>query len=219
VKSLLAIILPRVFLCNNSTLENQGPIPEIDTSFFDVAKPLRFVPFKIHFWFLSAVHDQPICPLNLAMLMKYTFVYTRQVAGGKGDNRHVAQAAVLEELAGLLLDAPSAPLGRRRVAPSPTLPRERGREGWGDRGQGAIGVLAEILVARSVEQVEGQPLCSKLITAEETEMLRSRSTAIQSERTRRRSPRALTSPANWIAPPNSSNFSVEVVLPARPGAK
>jgi hypothetical protein len=34
-------------------------------------------------------------------------------------------------------------------------------------------------------------------------MPRSRSTAIQSERTRRRSPRAFTSPANWIAPPNS----------------
>jgi hypothetical protein len=33
-----------------------------------------------------------------------------------------------------------APLGRRRVAPSLTLPRERGREGWGDRGQGAVGV-------------------------------------------------------------------------------
>ena len=45
-------------------------------------------------------------------------------------------------------------------------------------------------------------------------MPRSRSTAIQSERARRRSPRALTSPANWIAPPNSSNFSVRVVLPA-----
>ena len=30
-----------------------------------------------------------------------------------------------------------------------------------------------------------------------------RSTAIQSERTRRRTPRALTSPANWIAPPNN----------------
>jgi hypothetical protein len=27
-------------------------------------------------------------------------------------------------------------------------------------------------------------------------------------------PRALTSPANWIAPPNSRNFSVKVVLPA-----
>ena len=39
-------------------------------------------------------------------------------------------------------------------------------------------------------------------------MPRSRSTAIQSERTRRRSPRAFTSPANWIAPPNTGNFSV-----------
>ncbi len=45
-------------------------------------------------------------------------------------------------------------------------------------------------------------------------MPRSRSIAIQSERARRRSPRALTSPASWIAPPNSSNFSVRVVLPA-----
>src|SRR6516165_499352 len=52
------------------------------------------------------------------------------------------------------------------------------------------------------------------MTAEETEMPRSRSIAIQSERVRRRSPRALTSPASWIAPPNSSNFSVSVVLPA-----
>jgi hypothetical protein len=50
----------------------------------------------------------------------------------------------------------------------------------------------EILVARRVEQIEASPSCSKLITAEETEMPRSRSTAIQSERTRRRSPRAYT---------------------------
>ena len=56
------------------------------------------------------------------------------------------------------------------------------------------------------------PWCSKLITAEETEMPPSRSTAVQSERTRRRSPRAFTSPASWIAPPNSSSFSVKVVL-------
>jgi hypothetical protein len=41
-----------------------------------------------------------------------------------------------------------------------------------DRGQGAIGVLAEILVARRVKQVEGDPAGSKLITAEETEMPR-----------------------------------------------
>jgi hypothetical protein len=35
----------------------------------------------------------------------------------KGDDRHVAQPGDLEELAGLLLDAPLAPLGRRRAAP------------------------------------------------------------------------------------------------------
>jgi hypothetical protein len=46
-------------------------------------------------------------------------------------------------------------------------------------------------------KLKASPSCSKLITAEETEMPRSRSTAIQSERTRRRSPRALTSPASW----------------------
>jgi hypothetical protein len=33
---------------------------------------------------------------------------------------------------------------------------------------------AEILVARRVEEVEGEPRCSKLINAEETEMPRSR---------------------------------------------
>ena len=57
----------------------------------------------------------------------------------EGDDRHVAQAADLEQLAGARLDA----LGgvdhhHRRI----------------DGGQGAIGVLAEILVARRVEQVE-----------------------------------------------------------------
>jgi hypothetical protein len=63
-------------------------------------------------------------------------------------------------------------------------------------------------------RLKASPSCSKLITAERTEMARSRSTAIQSERTRRRSPRALTSPANGIAPPNSGSFSVKMVLPA-----
>src|SRR5512147_641896 len=48
----------------------------------------------------------------------------------------------------------------------------------------------------------------------DTEMPRSRSTFIQSERARRASPRALTAPASWMAPPNSSSFSVSVVLPA-----
>src|SRR3954452_16543708 len=47
-----------------------------------------------------------------------------------------------------------------------------------------------------------------------TEMPRSRSTAIQSERVARRSRLALTWPASWIAPPNSRSFSVSVVLPA-----
>src|SRR6202030_3382079 len=47
-----------------------------------------------------------------------------------------------------------------------------------------------------------------------TEMPRSRSIFIQSERVLRRSPFALTCPARLIAPPNSSNFSVKVVFPA-----
>src|SRR6188508_1978624 len=46
------------------------------------------------------------------------------------------------------------------------------------------------------------------------EMPRSRSTAIQSDRVLRTSRLALTWPASWIAPPNSSSFSVSVVLPA-----
>src|SRR3984957_11838789 len=45
-------------------------------------------------------------------------------------------------------------------------------------------------------------------------MPRSRSIFIQSERVLRRSPLALTCPARLMAPPNSSNFSVRVVLPA-----
>ena len=48
-------------------------------------------------------------------------------------------------------------------------------------------------------RLKASPSCSKLITAEDTEIPRSRSIAIQSERARRRSPRAFTSPANWIA--------------------
>src|SRR4051812_25533685 len=47
-----------------------------------------------------------------------------------------------------------------------------------------------------------------------TEMPRSRSIFIQSERVLRRSPLALTWPARLMAPPNSSSFSVSVVLPA-----
>jgi hypothetical protein len=58
------------------------------------------------------------------------------------------------------------------------------------------------------------PSCAKLITAEETEIPRSRSIVIQSERARRQSPRALTSRRQLDRRPNSSNFSVSVVLPA-----
>jgi hypothetical protein len=67
-------------------------------------------------------------------------------------------------------------------------------------------------------RLKASPSCSKLMTAEETEMPRSRSTAIQSERTRRRSPRALTSPASWIAR-RTATISRSVWSCRRPGAK
>src|SRR5271155_5268756 len=47
-----------------------------------------------------------------------------------------------------------------------------------------------------------------------TEMPRSRSMPIQSERVRRRSPLARTFPASWMAPPARNRCSVSVVLPA-----
>ena len=88
---------------------------------------------------------------------------------------------------------PLAPLGAASSGPSLTLPRERGREACGDRGQGAIGVLAEIpvaviLVARRVEQVEGEPRMLEVHhrRGERDDAL----DAIQSERTRRRAPHA-----------------------------
>jgi len=60
--------------------------------------------------------------------MKYPFVYTRQVAAGKGDDRHVAQLADLEELAGLLFVASLGAIGGGVEWPPPlTLPRGRGR--------------------------------------------------------------------------------------------
>jgi hypothetical protein len=58
------------------------------------------------------------------------------------------------------------------------------------------------------------PSWSNVMTLAETEMPRSRSIFIQSERVRRFSPRARTWPAARIAPPASSRFSVKVVLPA-----
>ena len=58
---------------------------------------------------------------------------------------------------------------------------------------------AEILVARRVEQVEGEPLMLESHHRRGDRDAGSHSTAIQSERTRRRSPRALTLPASWHA--------------------
>src|SRR5688500_4231388 len=52
------------------------------------------------------------------------------------------------------------------------------------------------------------------MTEEVTEMPRCCSSAIQSDVACRAALRPLTVPASWIAPPNSSNFSVSVVLPA-----
>ena len=58
------------------------------------------------------------------------------------------------------------------------------------------------------------PSYSKVITEVTTEMPRAFSMAIQSERVLRPSRFAFTCPASWMAPPNSSSFSVSVVLPA-----
>lgn len=52
------------------------------------------------------------------------------------------------------------------------------------------------------------------ITDEATEMPRCFSISIQSDEAWREALRALTLPAIWIAPANSSSFSVSVVLPA-----
>jgi hypothetical protein len=65
----------------------------------------------------------------------------------KGDDRHVAQPAHLEKFAGLLLDAPLCAIGAASSGPLPNPPpasATRGEGGVGDRGQGAVGVLAEV---------------------------------------------------------------------------
>ena len=61
----------------------------------------------------------------------------------EGDDRDVAQPADLEELSGLALDA---------------LRRVDHHDGGIDRGQRAVGVLGEILVAGRVEEVEDEPV-------------------------------------------------------------
>ena len=58
------------------------------------------------------------------------------------------------------------------------------------------------------------PAYSNCITELVTEMPRCFSTSIQSDVAWRALLRAFTVPAIWIAPPNSSSFSVSVVLPA-----
>ena len=58
------------------------------------------------------------------------------------------------------------------------------------------------------------PRNGNCITDEVMEMPRCFSSAIQSEVAWRAALRPLTVPAIWIAPPNSSSFSVSVVLPA-----
>ena len=52
------------------------------------------------------------------------------------------------------------------------------------------------------------------MTEEVTEIPRCCSSAIQSDVAWRAALRPFTVPASWIAPPNSSSFSVSVVLPA-----
>src|SRR5579871_510849 len=59
-----------------------------------------------------------------------------------------------------------------------------------------------------------RPRNGNCMTDEVTEMPRSCSSRIQSEVACRAALRPLTVPAIWIAPPNSSSFSVSVVLPA-----
>ena len=58
------------------------------------------------------------------------------------------------------------------------------------------------------------PAYSNCITELVTEMPRCFSTSIQSDVAWRALLRAFTVPAIWMAPPNSSSFSVSVVLPA-----
>src|SRR5205814_4305964 len=106
----------------------------------------------------------------------------------KGDNRYIPQAADLEQFSRLLLGA------ARRV---------EHHDGTVDRGQRPVGVLAKILVTWGVEQVEHQPV---MLERHDRRADRDATLALDRhpvQRARRRSPRAFTSPASWIAPPNS----------------
>jgi hypothetical protein len=117
----------------------------------------------------------------------------------EGDDGRVALAADFDQLARLRLDA----VGRvdhhqRRI----------------DGGQHAVGVLGEVLVARRVEQVDD------VLAVQRSASPRSdRDAALlldlhPVEVAWRDGLARLHAPAIWIAPPNSSSFSVSVVLPA-----
>jgi len=97
----------------------------------------------------------------------------------KVDDGDVAQAADFEQLARLGLDA------ARRVDHHHRGIRSRQR---------AVGVLAEILVARRVEKIEDAIGVFERHHRAVTEIPRSCSIFIQSERARRASPRAFTCP-------------------------
>jgi hypothetical protein len=117
----------------------------------------------------------------------------------EGDDRRVAQAADFEQLDGLFFDA---------------LGRVDHHHGGIDGGQHAVGVFREILVAGGVEQVD-----DAIVIAELHHRAGHRNAALlfdssQSEVAYLPLLRAFTVPAIWIAPPNSSSFSVSVVLPA-----
>ena len=104
----------------------------------------------------------------------------------EGEDRQVVPARHLEQLARLILDAV------RRVD-------DHDDAVGGD--QRAVGVLAEVLVARRVDAATcGGPRSSNSSAAEVIEMPRSCSSAIQSEVACRRALRPRTAPASSIAP-------------------
>jgi hypothetical protein len=76
-KSLLAVILTRVFFCYNSVLKNQGCVSKIDASFLDVAKPFFFVPYAFEIHGHSFIEKRP--PATPIINMVYTNVYSCQV--------------------------------------------------------------------------------------------------------------------------------------------
>ena len=117
----------------------------------------------------------------------------------EGDDRDVAQAADLEQLAGARLDA---------------LRGVDHHDGGIDRRQRPVGVLGEVLVARRVEEVED---ATAVFEGHDRGHDRDAALALDAHPVGAGLARlrfALTSPASWIAPPKSSSFSVSVVLPA-----